>query len=74
MMMESPVGTTYELYVVIDRSRPELMTAWFIVGKACALSDPTLSSSLLRHRWPLVQMTAMSGIVSEDAAGGQSRG
>jgi len=51
-MMESPVGTTYELRSHKKRcgswchDRPETCTDdWIIVGGACALSDPTISSS-----------------------------
>jgi len=55
--------------------RPETCTDdWIIVGGACALSDPTLSSSRTVGQWPLVQMTATSGLVDKDAAGGQYRG
>jgi len=45
-MMESPDGATYELETYTDD--------WIIVGGACALSDPTLSSSRTVghwHRW-----------------------
>ena len=43
MMMESPDGATYELETYTDD--------WIIVGGACALSDPTLSSSRTVGHW-----------------------
>jgi len=41
-LMESPVGTTYELWETCTDD-------WIIVGGACALSDPTLVLHTIGH-------------------------
>ena len=53
--------STGDLHRWLDYSGRSLCTVWS-------------HSLVLTHRWPLVQMTATSGLADEDASGGQCRG
>ena len=80
MMMESPVGMTYMSSGLTKRgvaggviwSTGDLH--WWLDYSGRSLCTVWSHSLVLTHHWPLVQMTATSGLVEEDAAGGQCRG